>query len=398
MQKWLSLFAGIRGVILLNSLLLGLSGAALFPVFGLFLVREFGATPLQVGIFFTLNSIIGIGGSQLIGHISDKGLNRKTLVMVANVASVIGCLLFAVAQSYLQVLFVGAVIMLVSSIALPQLFAISGLVVKGEIAPLYQAVLRAMISVAWIAGPPLAFILAESIGFRNLMLVAAASYGLSLLTSLGLPGRAQMAAEQSTAIEVKSLMPWLLALAFVFLFGANNMYLVSMPIYLAEVLGWSSSIPGYLMGLAAALEIPIMLIAGLTAYKVGHARQMLVAGVAGILFYGCLSFIQWQPIWFVAQLFNATLVGIGAGSGISYFQRLMAPRMGAASSLYNNAIKAGGLVGAALSGIIAQYLGYESVFKVALLFCVIALALFMWLALWTKRLPPSPAEPIQAKV
>ncbi len=395
MAKWLELVRGLRGIILLNSLLIGLSGAALFPVFGLFLVREFGASPLQVGIFFTLNSIIGIGGSQLIGHLSDKGMNRRLLVQVANLASVLGCLLFAWATSYLQVLIIGAVIMLVSSVALPQLFAIAGTVVKGDIAPLYQAALRAMISVAWIAGPPLAFILADLVGFRNLMLIAAVSYAFALLCALFLPGKAVLEQAKSTQIEVKSWLPWILALAFVFLFGANNMYIVSMPIYLAEILGWSQALPGYLMGLAAALEIPIMLAAGITAHRIGHARQMLFAALAGIVFYSLISFVAWQPIWFVAQIFNAILVGIGAGAGISYFQTLMAPRMGAASSLYNNAIKTGGLIGAALSGMIAQLFDYGMVFRVALVFCFIALLLFMVLA-WLSSKPKVETQSSQA--
>jgi len=54
-----------------------------------------------------------------------------------------------------------------------------------------------------------------------------------------------------------------LLLSTIFMWTANMMYIIDMPIYVETVLHLSDSLPGALMGLAAGIEIPVMIIAGI---------------------------------------------------------------------------------------------------------------------------------------
>ena len=101
------------------------------------------------------------------------------------------------------------------------------------------------------------------------------------------------------------------------------MYLINMPLYVVHELRLPERLAGILMGAAAGLEIPIMLLAGLAAKHCGKRRLMRGAVVAGVLFYCGLLFItgSWQLI--ALQLLNAAFIGVLAGIGMLYFQDLM---------------------------------------------------------------------------
>ena len=77
----------------------------------------------------------------------------------------------------------------------------------------------------------------------------------------------------------------LLAISFVFMYCANNMYLISIPLYIAKDIELDSSVAGLMMGTAAFIEIPIMLLSGRYALRFGKKKMMSVSIVAGTLFY-----------------------------------------------------------------------------------------------------------------
>ena len=120
----------------------------------------------------------------------------------------------------------------------------------------------------------------------------------------------------------------LLFVACTLMWTANSMYLINMPLYVVHELRLPERLAGILMGAAAGLEIPIMLLAGLAAKHCGKRRLMRGAVVAGVLFYCGLLFItgSWQLI--ALQLLNAAFIGVLAGIGMLYFQDLMPGRAG----------------------------------------------------------------------
>ena len=354
-------------------LLLGTAGASVFPVLSTHLASNLGIQPLWIGVFFGANTLAGIGVSLWLARRSDAGMSRMRILVIAVSISMVGSVGLGYLQWYPALLVAGMVWFGLSSTAQPQLFALAREQVDDRQAALFQSVLRATISMSWIAGPPLAYLLFELIGFRHLMLVTAGLFALCLLLLPGLKDARLAPAAQTVSVTDPRILG--LTLVIVCLFAANSMYVVYMPIYVRDVLGLISIAPGLLMGLAAGLEIPIMIGAGAQAYRWSLFSPLKVAAGCGVLFYIGVWWFDSFSAMLALQIFNAGLVGLAAGLGISIFQTLMKDRLGMASTLYTNAIKIGSLAGSTLGGVIAQLGGFDWVFIACALLSLLALVL-----------------------
>lgn len=165
---------------------------------------------------------------------------------------------------------------------------------------------------------------------------------------------------------------------------ANMMYLIDMPLYVDSVLHFSSSLPGELMGLAAGIEIPVMLVAGYLVPYLGKRNLFFIAIICGVLFYiGIISFPN-EIVLYILQIFNALFIGIVANIGIIYFQDLLPTRMGVASTLFNNGITCSIILAGMLQGFISDTYGHELIYWIALIMVSISL-LFCALVKDTKK-------------
>ncbi|HET8905158.1 MAG TPA: sugar efflux transporter [Saccharospirillum sp.] len=360
------------------SMLLGTAGASVFPVLSTHLAINLGIEPLWIGVFFVANTLAGIGVSQWLAKRSDAGMSRMKILYVSVIVSMFGSVALGVVEWYPLLLVVGMVWFGLSSTAQPQLFALAREQVNDQQAALFQSVLRATISMSWIAGPPLAYFLFDWLGFRNLMMITA---GIFLLTLLMLPGMKDTRLSGSTS-KVSVTDPRVLGLMLVTIaiFAANSMYIVYMPLYVRDVLELMAIAPGLLMGMAAGLEIPIMIFGGAQAWRWHLFAPLKVAAVSGMVFYTGVWWFESFTMLLAMQVFNAGLVGLAAGIGISIFQTMMKDRLGMASTLYTTSIKIGSLAGAGLGGVIAQWGGYDGVFIGCGLLATIATGLVFWIS------------------
>ncbi len=194
----------------------------------------------------------------------------------------------------------------ISSVAFPQVFALGReyadryLEDKGT---LFLNTMRAGIAIAWVCGPPLAFMTQAEYGFTYAFLVTAACSCVSLIVALNLPviardPLASDAEEPNTDKGRGKQVPWyrqapvvLFFFSVVFMFYANNLYIISMPLYITQELALHSGIAGKMMGLAALSEIPIMLGIGVVAARFGALRILMAGVIFGAVFYtGMLNF------------------------------------------------------------------------------------------------------------
>ncbi|XPE69211.1 hypothetical protein ACNKHP_03705 [Shigella boydii] len=81
----------------------------------------------------------------------------------------------------------------------------------------------------------------------------------------------------------------------------------------------SQKLAGVMMGTAAGLEIPTMLIAGYFAKRLGKRFLMRVAAVGGVCFYAGMLMAHSPVILLGLQLLNAIFIGILGGIGMLYF-------------------------------------------------------------------------------
>lgn len=357
--------------LILLSLAMGLAGAAIMPVMSTHLALNRNIEPMWIGVLFAANTLAGVVVSHWLAKQSDAGLSRIGIIRVCVSISFVAVIGLGLAEHYWLLLITGMLLFGAVSPVQPQLFALAREQVGAADATLFQSLLRATFSLSWIIGPPIAYLLFARIGFLGLTLICALIFLLTRLNVSAIQD-APLPAVRTEPPPTDSRLKWMI-LAIAATFASNNMYIVYMPIYLHDNLQLPAVIPGFLMGAAAGLEIPIMLGAGIYAGRWRLFSPLKLAALAGLVFYlGVYWSTSLTPL-VLLQIFNAAFIGVMAGLGISVFQALMQGRAGMASTLYSNAIKVGSLVGALLGGAVAQWLGIQAVFGICALMALIAL-------------------------
>lgn len=107
------------------------------------------------------------------------------------------------------------------------------------------------------------------------------------------------------------------------MWGTNSLYIINMPLFIINELHLPEKLAGVMMGTAAGLEIPTMLIAGYFAKRLGKRLLMCIAVVAGLCFYAGMLLAHAPATLLGLQLLNAIYIGILGGIGMLYFQDLM---------------------------------------------------------------------------
>ncbi|EKK5222364.1 sugar efflux transporter SetB [Cronobacter sakazakii] len=357
---------------LIVAFLTGIAGALQTPTLSLFLTEEVHARPAMVGFFFTGSAIIGIFVSQFLAGRSDRKGDRKSLIFACCLLGALACLLFAWNRNYFILLFVGVFLSSFGSTANPQMFALAREHADrtGREAVMFSSVLRAQVSLAWVVGPPLAYALAMGFGFQVMYVSAAAAFVLcALMVWCFLPSMRKEPLATTAPLEAPRRNrrdALLLFSVCTLMWGTNSLYIINMPLYLINELRLPEKLAGVMMGAAAGLEIPVMLIAGFYARKFGKRFLMRVAVAAGVLFYLGMLTLHSPALLLALQLLNAIYIGILAGIGMLYFQDLMPGQAGAATTLYTNTTRVGWIIAGSLAGVIAEILNYHAVFYVAL--------------------------------
>uniref|UniRef100_UPI003F58AE7C MFS transporter n=1 Tax=Vibrio cholerae TaxID=666 RepID=UPI003F58AE7C len=140
----------------------------------------------------------------------------------------------------------------------------------------FLSTMRAGIAIAWVFGPPAAFMLKASFGFNAAFAVSALIVFLGIVLIARYLPAGDKASTQSSQSNQRTLVKYslhkralivLYCLVLVFTFASNNLYITSMPLYLSRELMVPEHWLGILFGTAALCEIPVMLMAGKLAAR-----------------------------------------------------------------------------------------------------------------------------------
>ncbi|BDR01227.1 broad specificity sugar efflux system SetA [Escherichia coli] len=373
---------GVYAAFMLVAFMMGVAGALQAPTLSLFLSREVGAQPFWIGLFYTVNAIAGIGVSLWLAKRSDSQGERRKLIIFCCLMAIGNALLFAFNRHYLTLITCGVLLASLANTAMPQLFALAREYADNSAREvvMFSSVMRAQLSLAWVIGPPLAFMLALNYGFTVMFSIAAGIFTLSLvLIAFMLPSVARVELPSENALSMQG--GWqdsnvrMLFVASTLMWTCNTMYIIDMPLWISSELGLPDKLAGFLMGTAAGLEIPAMILAGYYVKRYGKRRMMVIAVAAGVLFYTGLIFFHSRMALMTLQLFNAVFIGIVAGIGMLWFQDLMPGRAGAATTLFTNSISTGVILAGVIQGAIAQSWGHFAVYWVIAVISVVALFL-----------------------
>lgn len=359
---------------LIVAFLTGIAGALQTPTLSIFLADELKARPIMVGFFFTGNAIMGILVSQFLARHSDKQGNRKLLILLCCLFGVMACTLFAWNRNYFILLSTGILLSSFASTANPQMFALARehADMNGRETVMFSTFLRAQISLAWVIGPPLAYELAMGFSFKVMYLTAAIAFVLcGLIVWLFLPSIQKSIPATTRPVDMSTTShnrrdTWLLFVVCTMMWGANNLYIINMPLFIIDELYFTDRLAGEMIGIAAGLEIPAMLIAGYFIKRIGKRFLMLIAIVSGICFYASVLMATTPTVELELQILNAIFLGILCGIGMLYFQDLIPEKIGFATTLYANTSRVGWIIAGSLDGIMVEIWSYHSLFWLAI--------------------------------
>lgn len=377
---------------LLVCLFSGLSSGFFYPLLGIFVIDGLGASSLQMGGFFCISICSGVVVSQWIAKMSDKGWDRRKIILCSQAAFILVMILFIFIRHYYVALLIMVGISSFTAAAMPQTYTMGREYADshlGERATFFISLMRAMMSFSWVIGPPLAFIIYGKYDFNGAFIFAALTMLFSVvIVWTQFPSRVDNGTCQQENDPAFAITSWrkiagvpLYLGALLMLFWANSMYVMSIPLFVTKDLGLSGAVAGQLLGLAAFVEIPIMVLAGLWASNVNPQRLMVLGAASACVFYFLLfnSELLWQM--YLLQLLNGVAVGITASLGIVIIQNKMSYQMGTATTLFNNSIMIASLLSSVTIGIVAEFTDYRTI----ILFMIMAGTLGLILLLMSAR-------------
>lgn len=374
----------VNAAFMAGALILGIAGALQMPVVSLFLTRGTGASPMMVGLFFTVNAIAGIAVSQLVARRSDAGGDRRLIILTCCFIAVGNALLFAFNRNFTLLLTLGVVMSSIATTAMPQLFALARQYAdnSGSEVVKFTTRMRVQISLSWIIAPPVGFFTVAHFGFTTLYATVAVLFALAfMLIVTFLPSLhvapAPVPKEKADPAAPKNRDAWFLFTALVLLWGGDAMYLIDMPIYITGMKGVAEGFAGWLLGIGAGFEVLIVMFCAPLIQRFGKRPLLLVAALCAALFYAGMAIVTTPLALIAIQILNALFIGIVGGMGMLYMQELLPGAPGTASTLYSNSVSTGAIIAGLLQGIVREHLGHQPVYWAAMAISLLASGLLL---------------------
>jgi len=370
-----------------SALLWGLQLAFLSPALALILVNLYGATTAEVGWVLAIYNASGFVASLLLPAYADKKHDYLGPMLVCGALTLLLALVLALATTLPIATIALVVIGGPAGVGSSMLYA--HLRHSGA-KPSDIVNTRAIVSVAWVAGPPLATFIIGWFGNRAILLAIAAVAVLNIATTAimishrraaaraAATNGAQTASATATPDEsppVGRLGVVLIMEAFILLQATNATAMTIMTVYVTETLRLDVMRAGIALGVAAALEVPALLLIGRLSNRFSHLGLIATSCLAGIGYYLGLAFAT-GPIMLVGlQLLNTwSFAGI-AGIGLPLFQHMI-PRPGLSTGLYMNTRRIGSIVSGPIIAIGSlTVLGQRGIFLTSAVLTLIGLAI-----------------------
>lgn len=372
-----------------SALLWGFQFAFLTPTMALILVTVFDATPTEVGWVLAVYNASGFVAAMVLPTYADRKGDYLRPMLVCGLLTL------------------GLAALLFLSTSLP--VAVIGLVVLGGPAGVGSSLLyahlrhsgasasdvvntRAIVSVAWVAGPPLATLIMGWFGNQAILIAIAVVAVLSIATT------AAMLAEQSRAgtelstpaktpddrEQIAKLGVALIVAAFVILQATNATVVSILTLFVTETLRMDVVWAGIALGVAAGLEIPALVLIGRLSRRYSSLGLIASGCVAGIAYYVGMAYVSGPALLIGLQVLNSWFFAAVAGIGLTLFQQII-PRPGLATGLYMNTRRVGAIVSGPIIAVGSlSALGYRGIFAVCAALTVVALVV-IWVASRTTK-------------
>jgi SET family sugar efflux transporter-like MFS transporter len=242
-------------------------------------------------------------------------------------------------------------------------------------------------------------------GDQAILLAIAAVAGLNMATTAAMMAqrRAQRAAEAAGSapvppVKVEDSSPvgrlgaGLIMGAFILLQAANATAMTMMTVYVTQTLGLDVLWAGIALGVAAAVEVPALLLMGRLSVRYSHLGLIAAGCVSGIAYYVGLALVSGPVLLVALQLLNALAFAAIAGIGLPLFQQMI-PRPGLATGLYLNTRRLGAIVSGPIIAVGSlSVLGQRGIFVTCAAVTLVGLVIIVIASRTTRRRAGSPSQ------
>jgi MFS family permease len=359
--------------------LIFLSVAISMPFFPI-LLESRGLSPSQVGLVFSVSSIVSGLYGYYMGRVSDA-LGRLRVLQPNLLAGGVMVMLIPWSTDPLLLASIYTVFMACFSalITLATAYTIDSLDRAGASRGEGFGQIRIGGSIGWIPGSLSGGAIASAMGLEGVFIMT----GIITLSSviILLPLRECHGERESRGSGVRARIllrgpAGLLLLMLTLAFTANSALVSFLPLHMANSLGASPieiSLAFALMGLA---EIPAMIYFGRLSDRVGRRPVLAICLLAFPLRLGLTGALNDSLAVALTQSLNALTFGGLYVVSIAYASDLMPEAVrGAFMGLYGFTFSLGGVVGGYLWGSLAEIAGYADMFLYSALFSILPLGL-----------------------
>jgi SET family sugar efflux transporter-like MFS transporter len=367
------------------ALALGLAYSISAPFLSLFALDEAHLQPRELGLYMALSAVTGVLATTWLGKLSDRGLGRRRAMVLCLLCAALGHAAMSQLRGFGWLLLNTAILLAPGRASFSQTFSLARARFEGERVrdlTLATSTMRMFFSVAWVVGPALGALLVGRLHYSGLFLVSAAAYGAIVLLVLPLdppaPDPDQPQPRTAVLAYLRQGPTAALTVGFGLLFLCANLNTMVLPLYVVETLHGSQREIGWVFGLTAGLEIPLMVWTALIAARLGKGRMIVV----GALLYGVyfLAMAAAQRPWqlYPAMGLNAVVVSIVMGLGMSYFQDLLPGEPGVSTALYASAMNVGSVLAGPAFAALAGPHGHRELLMACAASCLVGGALLAY--------------------
>lgn len=328
-----------------NAFFAGASFASTINYTAIIGIDVMGIPNAMYSVLLVVSALVSALASVVLGYLSDRIPDRRFLVIACGVTGTIGLGLVYVWRTPLAFIICLCAIMPFGSAIYSQSFAFARAYynkVSPARAEFMNSVIRTIFAVAWAIVPPAVGWLAATTTVFNIYLVAGSAYlGCAILfTIIARDERARVeppvkagadAAAQPRAAVDPVVMAGIAGIFFIFM--ATQINNVTMPLLITATLKGSYGDLGLFAGLAAAIELPFMLLWG---YALRWIPKHTIIAIAALL-YGVYLYLLSRAgsvtdiLWL--QLINGPATAALMSIPISYMQEAIRNRVGLSTSL-----------------------------------------------------------------
>ena len=352
-------------------------------------IETLGIPNASYALLLMVASLLGAAASVTLGYISDRVRDRRVLVFGCALMGALGFGLIYVTRNQLAFVIAMAVIVPFGSITFSQSFSYARSFYnarRADRAEFMMSMLRTLFSIAWAVVPPVAGWIAATTTVFDVYGIGAAAYLIVALVYgvMMLNPVAKIGVEAKTAESGESAPPsrpaidrtiMVGALGVILILTATQLTGVTSPLLIVTTLGGSLAELGIYAGLAAALEVPFMIMWGYALKRVGKHTIIVIAAVLYAIYLvllsraGSVSDVLWL------QLINGPAMAALMSIPLSYMQDAIRGRVGLSTSLLDIVYLVASLASAALFGAMtAATKDYPLVFVVAACLALIGAA------------------------